>query len=1281
VFFSSNCPAGLTPATDAQPNIASSSNHSSDRIRRRRMAALALAVGMSAPAGLVRFAAAQQAPVLIDADAAEQRAAGGNVQLAQADTAAAAPSAADALKQGQDQFKAGDYEDALSTLQAIDASTLTSDRDRRALSDTLKKAEAAAAQRQAARAEFEQGQADLNANKPGAAAQHFKNAAENKYADKGTQSKSREQMALAEQMRKSKAGDMKRMYSQAVAQYKRGELAEAREKFRSLAENGYKPGAFQKAPRDYVRDINKKIGPAVAQPQAEATEAPAPDAVAVAPAETPSAPAAPAETPVAPAPTPDSVAAAPTEPAPAEPTAPAVAEAAPEAATPKISPRRAYLRGRDQYRSGNWIEARKNLEAARDAGYKPGMFEDKPSELLARMDRKEQADSARAARRAEAMAQADAARQPSAQAAPEAVPSEPVRAQAQPAEPAPVEPTTPAAPANPQQELESTAQLDKIRAEQNAAEARQLVEQARSAQQAQRYGEALDLYTRAQALDANNQQAAAGAREMSALTGRGAAGGGLLEREQTRVSIAQQEIRYTIQTELTNAQQAIGRNDFAAAQAAIERARVARNLNPQIFPEQENRAFQASIDQTQLAVNTAEREYRAAEAARQQGVIQDEIARANATAAEDRRRTVGDLTANANRLVNETRYAEALGVIDQILVLDPRNDYATGVRPLVEDKANFQEQRRYREEHDRQFTKQLNAAEEKKIPYDDILRYPTNWPDIAELREQTTATELGGSTADQATALLLERRLPELKLDAVPFSDVVDGLRDLTNANIFVNWRALEAEGVDRAAPVTARLRDVKFSKALDTILADVGGGTVTLGYTIDEGVITISTETDLARNTLTRVYDIRDLIVEIPDFFDAPQFQLGGTTAVSGGGGGGGGSQSLFGGTGGQQGGEGQTVREGLITEITELIQETVDPESWREAGGSVGSIRVLGGNLIVNQTPENHRALTGLLEQLRESQSIQITIEARFLTVQRNFLEDIGVDVDFVFNNDGDNDKLSPIPVSNNTLLFTANPLTGIPGSIGQISPGTQDPDDPNSTGIGALGLSGTYLDNFTVQFLMRATQAQQNSTVVTAPRVTLSNGQRGYVVVSTQTAYVSDLEPIVGTRSVGFDPTISIIESGILLDVQGTVSADRKYVTLTLRPTLSRLAALTTFTVQSAAQVTGDDDDDTPVQSGIATATVQQPIVERTLVRTTVTVPDGGTLLLGGQTLAGEIEREAGVPILSKVPFLKRLFTNRSTAKDEQVLLILVKPTIIIAKEQERKQFPVLSTRVGQ
>jgi type II secretory pathway component GspD/PulD (secretin) len=63
-----------------------------------------------------------------------------------------------------------------------------------------------------------------------------------------------------------------------------------------------------------------------------------------------------------------------------------------------------------------------------------------------------------------------------------------------------------------------------------------------------------------------------------------------------------------------------------------------------------------------------------------------------------------------------------------------------------------------------------------------------------------------------------------------------------------------------------------------------------------------------------------------------------------------------------------------------------------------------------------------------------------------------------------------------------------------------------------------------------------------------------------------------------------------------------------------------------------------------------------------------------------LAGEVEKEMGVPVLSKIPFLKRLFTNRSMAKDENVLLILVKPTIIIQREQEQKQFPLLSSQVA-
>jgi general secretion pathway protein D len=92
--------------------------------------------------------------------------------------------------------------------------------------------------------------------------------------------------------------------------------------------------------------------------------------------------------------------------------------------------------------------------------------------------------------------------------------------------------------------------------------------------------------------------------------------------------------------------------------------------------------------------------------------------------------------------------------------------------------------------------------------------------------------------------------------------------------------------------------------------------------------------------------------------------------------------------------------------------------------------------------------------------------------------------------------------------------------------------------------------------------------------------------------------------------------------------------------------------------------------------ATLVIQEAIETVTAVHTRVTVPDGGTVLLGGVNINGETEVEAGLPVLSKVPFLKPLTTSHSHAKDDQILLILVKPTIIIDKEIEDRNFPTLS-----
>ncbi len=78
-------------------------------------------------------------------------------------------------------------------------------------------------------------------------------------------------------------------------------------------------------------------------------------------------------------------------------------------------------------------------------------------------------------------------------------------------------------------------------------------------------------------------------------------------------------------------------------------------------------------------------------------------------------------------------------------------------------------------------------------------------------------------------------------------------------------------------------------------------------------------------------------------------------------------------------------------------------------------------------------------------------------------------------------------------------------------------------------------------------------------------------------------------------------------------------------------------------------------------------------------TITIPDEGTLLLGGQRLITEVEVESGVPVLSKIPILNRFFTNRIETKEEQSLLILCKPTILIQTEEEEKQFPGVNDQI--
>jgi type II secretory pathway component GspD/PulD (secretin)/tetratricopeptide (TPR) repeat protein len=423
-------------------------------------------------------------------------------------------------------------------------------------------------------------------------------------------------------------------------------------------------------------------------------------------------------------------------------------------------------------------------------------------------------------------------------------------------------------------------------------------------------------------------------------------------------------------------------------------------------------------------------------------------------------------------------------------------------------------------------------------------------------------------------------------------------------------------------------------------------------------------------------------------------------------------------------------------VRSVVAMIQQTIDADSWRDNGGDTGAIMELNGVLVVTTTPRNHREITGLLSRLRDIRQTQINVETRFLLVNQDFFEQIAFDIDVYFNANNNQVEqaraLDPGIRPSDFFAFTpgsflrrtldgaqygstadnvrstrdpaligagtGTPPAGIglqqqvqqtatpnrlsPVGVGQNSIGlvrTLVPTNNSFTstlvsGAPALGIAGQYLDDIQVDFLIRATQADRRTVTLNAPRLTFTNGQIANVVVGTQRAFISDLEPVTSEGAVGFDPEPDTIADGVTLLIEGVASADRRYVTLNVETGVSALQELANFPVTATAGggrlVTSTDIPNT------ISSNVQLPLTNVSRVNTTVTVPDQGTILLGGQRLTTELTVESGVPVLSKIPIINRFFSNRIESRQDSTLMILLKPTVLIQSEEEERFFPGLN-----
>ena len=864
-------------------------------------------------------------------------------------------------------------------------------------------------------------------------------------------------------------------------------------------------------------------------------------------------------------------------------------------------------------------------------------------------------------------------------------------------------------------------------------EAQSLLGQANIAFEERRFNKALELYS--QIVDNFASQVSpeelqlAHDRRAEAQIQLGTQGGpdtDILTETITDTSLERQRAEAAFSNFITQAKQALAEGDTSSARTLAAQADLTIKRARDTMPES---AYEEHLDEVAAMItdiDSTENQLRITEAEAEKARLAQETA---ALAAERNRERDEKIIANLERvhaLQQELKYEEALEVVESILFLDPNNPAGLLLKDIIEDTIVYRQNLGYQRDKSKSYMNQSLDNQEAMIAPDSIIGYPDDWPSISFRRGEIL--EFAESDANRTVlATLRDTRMP-VEFNDNAFEDVVAFIGSTTNIDIDVDWESLADIGVDPDTPVDLKLKSVQISVLLDRVLGKVSDPTLPAGWAIQDGILTIASDEVLRLNTVLETYDIRDLIFVVPDFDNAPQFNLQSAVSQAGGGGGGGGGQSPF----TTSGGNVTTLpRVDRVQAIVDLIQANVDPDGWTSIGGDTSSITELNGNFIITTTPKNHRAIIGLLNKLRQQRAVQLNVETRFLSVDQNFFEQIGFDLDVYFNANNTEYQLartidpSLLPSdyfdSQGNLLdvvtgggFDVNgdgvidggDIQGVfgPGFNGATLPdGTQLGNDSfsiiraaqNSFGLTnelaaagsfasqiiglnpALGVSGRFLDDIQVDFLVEATQADQRSVVLTAPRLTFTNGQRSYIAVSTSTTFVSDLTPVVGSSAGAFDPTISTISTGVVIDVVGVASADRRYVTLTIRTTQSSLSFSQDRLVQGAAGGGG-------VAGGTASlfeGTVQVPVIDATDLRTTVTIPDQGTVLLGGQRVVEEIEVETGVPVLSKIPILSRFFSNRVDSKSEKTLLVLLKPTILIQNEEEELNFPGLLDQLGQ
>lgn len=263
-------------------------------------------------------------------------------------------------------------------------------------------------------------------------------------------------------------------------------------------------------------------------------------------------------------------------------------------------------------------------------------------------------------------------------------------------------------------------------------------------------------------------------------------------------------------------------------------------------------------------------------------------------------------------------------------------------------------------------------------------------------------------------------------------------------------------------------------------------------------------------------------------------------------------------------------------LGELVNTIKETIEPNSWSHAGGA-GAIEVHENHkLIILQTLKVHEKIEIVLDDMQKAKSRMVQIDARFITVTEDFLNEVGADVNSMRKYAQKQQKMS---MEKGKVEFQRK----------HFEPGIADSlISTSSSGYSIIQ------DDFSKNLLLKAVQAHMNCKALVTPRITLLDGERATLMINEEIPYISGFaEPNESSEQP--QPMYDYMDIGKRMEVLPKLTSQGD-ILLNLDLSFSILVGY-----EKRLYEDGNEYD--------------VPKAEIVSLSTQVMVPDGGTLLIGG------------------------------------------------------------------